>query len=89
MWAPGVDPRRFHPETVARAAAAVRRLRLGDPEDPSTDVGGLVTAAQRDRVADYVRLGTEEGAVVAAQAPLPAGPRWAGASGSPRRCCGT
>ena len=37
-------------------------LRVGDPLDANTDVGPLVSRGQRDRIAEYVRTGIEEGA---------------------------
>ncbi len=48
-------------ELLARRAA---RSRPGDPLDPGTRIGPLVSAAQRDRVEQYVNLGREEGARV-------------------------
>lgn len=65
------------PEFEERLCAAVRRLRVGDGADPTTDIGPLVTRAQQKRVLDYVAIGEAEGARVAAQAPLPADPRLA------------
>jgi aldehyde dehydrogenase (NAD+) len=44
-----------------RAAARV----LGDPMDPATDMGPLVTDVQRDRVERYIALGQQEGARLA------------------------
>ncbi|GII82287.1 hypothetical protein Ssi03_02770 [Sphaerisporangium siamense] len=38
----------------------------------------MVTAAQRDRILDHIRIGTSEGATVRARAPLPADPDLAG-----------
>lgn len=36
---------------------AVRAVTVGDPADPATDMGPLISAAQRDRVAAYVAPG--------------------------------
>jgi acyl-CoA reductase-like NAD-dependent aldehyde dehydrogenase len=50
-------------EEVVRAVAdAADGLRVGDPADPETDIGPLVSARQRDIVLDYIRIGIEEGA---------------------------
>ncbi|MDN5913565.1 MAG: aldehyde dehydrogenase family protein [Pseudonocardia sp.] len=45
---------------ATRAEAAV----IGDPAEPGTTMGPLVSEAQRRRVADYVRIGAEEGGEV-------------------------
>lgn len=45
-----------------RLVRKVRTLRLGDPLDPATHVGPLISAAQRERVMRYVELGLREGA---------------------------
>jgi len=42
----------------------VRGLRLGDPMDPRTELGSLVSAAHRDKVEGYLRLAREEGGEV-------------------------
>ena len=52
-------------------AKKLRKLRIGDPLDANTDVGPLVSAAQRDKVASYVRIGREEGAKMAAGGKVP------------------
>ncbi len=44
------------------AVAAVQQIALGDPLDPETELGPLVSAVQRDRVRDYIRTGVAEGA---------------------------
>jgi acyl-CoA reductase-like NAD-dependent aldehyde dehydrogenase len=49
-------------EAVERAAAYASSLPVGDPTDPKTRIGPLVSAAQRDRVLGLVRQGTAEGA---------------------------
>lgn len=39
---------------VARVAELMESVRLGDPFDPSTDLGPLISHTQRDRVAGFV-----------------------------------
>jgi aminomuconate-semialdehyde/2-hydroxymuconate-6-semialdehyde dehydrogenase len=41
---------------------AVANLKIGDPLDPTTDFGPLITAQHRERVEGYIRSGLEEGA---------------------------
>ncbi|MFJ7334769.1 aldehyde dehydrogenase family protein [Streptomyces sp. NPDC101110] len=49
---------------VEQLAAYARRLKVGDPREPDTVVGPVISAAHRDRVESYVELGRKEGAVV-------------------------
>ena len=42
--------------------ARMEKLRIGPGDDPASEMGPLVTAEHRDRVADYVRQGAEAGA---------------------------
>src|SRR5207253_5789798 len=42
---------------VARFAEAAKQLKVGDPLDPETQVGSLISAAHRDRVHGYVEKG--------------------------------
>ncbi len=49
-------------EFVARFVARTRALRLGDPADEATEMGPLISAAQRDRVRGYLAAGDAEGA---------------------------
>ncbi|MFJ4683942.1 aldehyde dehydrogenase family protein [Streptomyces sp. NPDC088789] len=57
---------------VERLAAYAARLRVGDPADPRTVVGPVISAAHRDRVESYVALGRAEGAVVVTGGERPA-----------------
>jgi aminomuconate-semialdehyde/2-hydroxymuconate-6-semialdehyde dehydrogenase len=50
------------PAFFERFVAEARRLKVGDPLDPATDQGALISRAHRDKVASYVRLAREEGA---------------------------
>ena len=51
---------------VEQLTAYARRLKVGDPREPDTVVGPVISAAHRDRVESYVELGRKEGAVVMA-----------------------
>ncbi|HMG40368.1 MAG TPA: aldehyde dehydrogenase [Acidimicrobiales bacterium] len=55
-------PRSRHGEAVEALADAVRSFVVGDPLDPATEIGPLVSERQRDRVQGYVELGLAEGA---------------------------
>ncbi len=49
---------------VSRAAERVREYTVGVAYEDETDMGPLVSAEQRDRVAGYVEAGTREGATL-------------------------
>ncbi|MGH3092688.1 MAG: aldehyde dehydrogenase family protein, partial [Gaiellaceae bacterium] len=53
-------------EFVPRFADAAGRLKVGDPLDPETQMGSLVSEAHRRRVHGFVERGREEGAEVVA-----------------------
>jgi aldehyde dehydrogenase (NAD+) len=67
-------PSSLHDEFVARMVERLRTVRLGDPLDPRTDVGPLISATQRDRVLGYIESGRAEGATVAHGGGVPDGP---------------
>jgi aminomuconate-semialdehyde/2-hydroxymuconate-6-semialdehyde dehydrogenase len=50
-----------YPAFLERFVARTRGLRIGDPLDPSTDQGALVSRAHADKVASYVELARREG----------------------------
>jgi len=49
---------------VEAIAARLPKLRIGDGTHPGTDMGPLITAEHRDRVAGYIGAGAEQGATV-------------------------
>jgi aldehyde dehydrogenase (NAD+) len=53
---------RIKDEFVARVVERARKMRPGDPLDPKTRLGSLVSRAQMDRVLNYVDVGRSEGA---------------------------
>ncbi|NID15335.1 aldehyde dehydrogenase family protein [Luteibacter yeojuensis] len=55
-------PRSRLAEFEAMAKSAVEAVVSGDPADPATEVGPMVSAKQWNRVQGYIRKGIEEGA---------------------------
>jgi acyl-CoA reductase-like NAD-dependent aldehyde dehydrogenase len=55
---------RRHAEWVDALAAMMRSAKVGDPNEPDTLIGPLVSSRQRDRVEEYIAAGREEGARV-------------------------
>lgn len=62
-------------EFLARFTEAMDALVVGDPFDPATDVGPIVTEAQRKELAGQVDAGRAQGAAVRA-GQIPAGDGW-------------
>jgi succinate-semialdehyde dehydrogenase/glutarate-semialdehyde dehydrogenase len=61
---------------IAKFIDAMAGLRVGDPFDPATDVGPLVSEAQRDEIASQVDDARKLGAVVACGGEVPDGAGW-------------
>lgn len=55
----------IHDELLARVSKGVDALRMGDPFDPATTLGPMISARQRERVETYIRTGKSEGARIA------------------------
>ncbi|MGD0247626.1 MAG: aldehyde dehydrogenase family protein [Candidatus Limnocylindrales bacterium] len=69
--------RSVHDRVVELFAAATLRVKVGDPADPATEVGTMVSFRQRQTVLDYIRVGREEGARVVVGGGIPAEPAYA------------
>ncbi|ARF55814.1 aldehyde dehydrogenase family protein [Streptomyces gilvosporeus] len=54
--------RGIHDRLVAGLARYAERLTVGDPRDPGTVVGPVISAAHRDRIEAYAELAEKEGA---------------------------
>jgi aldehyde dehydrogenase (NAD+) len=52
----------IHDPVMDKLLDRARKLTPGDPLDPKTRLGALVSKAQMERVLEYVRIGKEEGA---------------------------
>ncbi len=51
-----------HDAFAGALAEAVAGMKVGDPMDPSTEIGPMVARRQQERVEKYIALGQEEGA---------------------------
>ena len=60
-------------ELLERYAATAAGLAVGDPLDPATEVGPLISAGQRETVEGYVRTGVAEGARIVTGGERPGG----------------
>jgi acyl-CoA reductase-like NAD-dependent aldehyde dehydrogenase len=60
-------------EVVDVVVDALGSLRVGEPADPQTQLGPLVSSRQRDRVEGYIASGVDEGAKLALGGGRPAG----------------
>ena len=59
---------------IERLVERSRTAILGDPLDPDTQIGPMITDAQRKKVLDYIRIGQEEGAELILGGHAPEGP---------------
>ncbi|MFT3805212.1 MAG: aldehyde dehydrogenase family protein [Burkholderiaceae bacterium] len=64
-------PRARLAEVEAIAQFAAEAAKLGDPFDPATQLGPMVTRAHRETVRRYIRQGIEEGARLVCGGPEP------------------
>jgi len=51
-----------HDRFLDELAARARKLRVGNPLDPATQMGSQISARQMDRILDYIESGKQEGA---------------------------
>jgi len=56
----------IYDDVVARFAGYAKQIRVGDPLDPETQMGSLISTAHRDRVHGFVERGAAEGAEIVA-----------------------
>lgn len=57
-------PEGILPEVLQRIKAEVASIKVGDPRDPATAIGPLVSGKQYERVQRYIKIGIAEGAKV-------------------------
>jgi len=62
-------PESLYEEAVAIAAETANKTRAGNPDDPQTDIGPVVSEAQYNKIQDLIEAGISEGAGIAAGGP--------------------
>jgi aldehyde dehydrogenase (NAD+) len=55
---------KVHDEFVTRLVAKAKKMKVGDPLDPATEMGSQISQAQLDRILGYIRSGLEEKATL-------------------------
>ncbi|TIN30921.1 MAG: aldehyde dehydrogenase family protein, partial [Mesorhizobium sp.] len=61
----------LHDRFVERLIERTKKIRIGDPLDPETQMGPLVNKAQQEKVVSYIAAGREEGATLACGGNVP------------------
>lgn len=67
-------PKKLHDEFLNKLVEKTRRLKTGDPANPATDLGPVISQKQQERVLGYVAKGKEQGAKIAVGGSIPADP---------------
>lgn len=65
-------PKSSYPAVVEALCEMVSTMQVGNPRDPTTEVGPLVSRQQRERVERYISIGRDEGATIACGGGRPA-----------------
>ena len=66
--------RTIYDRFVEALAARAQAIRVGDPSEPGTQMGPVISARQRDKIVALIRTGVDEGARLAAGGTPPALP---------------
>src|SRR5437763_8722827 len=53
---------KIYDAVIERAQASIKRYKPGDPTDPATTMGSIISKVQYDRILAYIEAGKEEGA---------------------------
>ena len=64
----------IYDEFVEKLAAKAATIRIGDPADPSVQLGPVISAKQQQRVLNYAQIGREQGARLVYGGRIPADP---------------
>jgi aldehyde dehydrogenase (NAD+) len=63
-WTRMLVPESRKDEIVAKAKEVAETYQTGDPMDPATRLGPMISDTQRDRVRSYIQKGIDEGATL-------------------------
>ena len=66
-------PRNRYDEAIGLLKGTFEAVQFTDPTDPTQIMGPLISARQRERVLDYIRIGKEEGARLVTGGGVPEG----------------
>ncbi|GAB2717812.1 aldehyde dehydrogenase [Nocardia thraciensis] len=69
-------PRACYDDAVAAAAKAMRGIAPGNPDEPGTVCGPLISERQRTRVERYLDIARAEGGTISVGGGRPEGPGW-------------
>ncbi|WP_423802128.1 aldehyde dehydrogenase family protein [Neobacillus sp. SAB-20_R2A] len=58
-------PDKIYDEVVAGLVALTSKLKLGNPLDPATDMGPVISKKQKETILSYIEAGVKEGATLA------------------------
>jgi acyl-CoA reductase-like NAD-dependent aldehyde dehydrogenase len=64
----------IHDEFLAKLVERANAINIADPQDPTSQMGSLVSKEQQNRVLSYVELGVKEGAEVVCGGKIPENP---------------
>ena len=64
---------RVYDAFIAKFVEKAKSLRVGDPMDPKTQIGAIISRAQLEKIEGYVGIGAQEGALVACGGARPDG----------------
>ncbi|MBS3068274.1 aldehyde dehydrogenase family protein [Candidatus Micrarchaeota archaeon] len=65
--------KKYEKKLISLILNEMRKIRLGDPLNENTDMGPLISARQRDNVANHIRSGIDEGAELVCGGQRPSG----------------
>ena len=66
-------PRAKHDALVEKLVKAMAELKVGDPHEPETDIGPVITEAHRERILGFIKRAVDDGATVAYGGGIPEG----------------
>jgi betaine-aldehyde dehydrogenase len=61
----------LHDRFIERLVERTKKIRIGDPLDPETQMGPLVNKAQHEKVLGYIEIGKQDGATLACGGGVP------------------
>lgn len=67
-------PKKLHDSFLDRLISKTKKLKLGDPNDATTDLGPVISKKQQERVLGYIEKGKKEGARIAIGGSTPSDP---------------